>query len=99
MQGQERAVFQQLKKLQAQDPARSMKTTTLPSLPAKPQTVTNVEGPAQCSRPVEPNRAEAQVAKVELEADGALNQGSTDVFWRNNPISPANQVQLAVLVN
>lgn len=98
--GHEKAVFQQLEKLQVQDPARSTKTT-LPVLPAKPSTVTNVEGPAQSSRPSEQNRndglAEGQVpvVKGELETNGALNQGGTDIFWRNDPVSQANQVQLS----
>lgn len=103
VQGHERAVFQQLEKLQAQDPARSTKTSTLPVLPAKPQTVSIVEGPGQSSRPVDPTRnaavAEPQTVKVELADDGALHQGGTDVFWRNNPISQAHQVQLAILLN
>jgi hypothetical protein len=89
VQGHEKAVFQQLEKLQAQGPARTT-TTSLPVRPAKPQTVASVPEPASTSRSVEPNQSpEAQAVKVELEAD---TQEATDVFWRNNSISQASQV-------
>jgi len=100
--GHERAEFQQLEKLQAQDSAQIAKNTS-PVLPAEPQIVAYVEESAQSSRPVEhnhsPGLAEAQVVTVEVEADGVLNQGCTDVSWRNNPVSQANQVQIAILLN
>lgn len=118
-------MFQQLQKLQAQDPAQSAKAA-LPTLPAKLQSSTNVEGLAsrkqgssglyanpgrdrsdqelaQNSRPVLPNRSaglvDSQAVKVEVEAPVSLNPGVTDIFWRDNPISQANQVQLVILLN
>jgi len=100
VQGHEKALFQQLEKLQAQDSAQSTKSTS-PVLCAKPQTVDNVEVSTQCSCPVEQNQdpglGEAQVVKVEL--DSALNQGSTDVLLHNKPITQANQVHFAVLLS
>ncbi|KAG0570741.1 hypothetical protein KC19_6G184500 [Ceratodon purpureus] len=119
VQGHERAVFQQLQKLQAQDPSQSAKTA-LPALPVMRQSSTNVESfpprkegsldlyaipvrvhsdqerLAQSSHPVAQTRnaglVEAPAVKVEATALGDLNHGSADIFWRNNPVSQANQL-------
>lgn len=70
VQGHERAVFQQLEKLQAQEPAR-----TTSSLPAK-----TGQTPAEAPHSASPPRIrspEAQAVKVEPEA-------TTDEYWGNN---------------
>ena len=58
---------------------------------------------ARNSRSVVENRnvglVEVSAVKVEVGAVGSLNQGATDIFWRNNPINQANQVQFVIFFN